>query len=106
MARVEVFGGVCGFNTVIRAAAAGRRQVELTLETDCPNWQKAAAALKTVNAFKELFVKLHESEVYRAAAPFIPHPACPVPAGMMKAIEVAAGLALPRDAWIKVSGEE
>jgi hypothetical protein len=36
--------------------------------------------------------------------PFIPHPACLVPAGIMKAIEVAAGLALPRDGFIRVTG--
>jgi hypothetical protein len=31
------------------------------------------------------------------------HPACPVPSGILKAIEVAAGLALPKDASIKPS---
>lgn len=33
------------------------------------------------------------------------HAACPVPAGIIKAIEVAAGLALPKDAKIEVSSE-
>ena len=36
----------------------------------------------------------------------LPHFACPVPAGVFKAIEVAAGLALPRDATIRVSRDE
>jgi hypothetical protein len=31
------------------------------------------------------------------------HSACPVPAGIIKAIEVASQLALPQDAIIKVS---
>jgi hypothetical protein len=31
-----------------------------------------------------------------------PHPACPVPSGILKAVEVAAGLALPRDASIVI----
>ena len=31
---------------------------------------------------------------------------CPVPSGIIKAIEVAAGLALPKDASIQVSKEE
>ncbi|OAT82966.1 DUF6951 family protein [Desulfotomaculum copahuensis] len=105
MAKVEIFGGVCGFNTTVRATAGQKRQVELCVETECPNWQKVAGELKIVNAYKELFAKLHEGELYHIYAPHIPHPACPVPAGIMKAVEVAAGLALPRDARIKVSGD-
>ena len=31
------------------------------------------------------------------------HPACPVPVGIIKAIEIEAGLALPADASIKLS---
>lgn len=105
MAKVEIFGGVCGFNTTVQATAGQKRQVELSVETECPNWRKVAAQLKTVNAYKELFAKLHEGELYQIYVSHIPHPACPVPAGIMKAIEVAAGLALPRDARIKVSAE-
>ena len=33
------------------------------------------------------------------------HAACPVPVGIIKAVEVAGGLALPKDATIKVSKE-
>jgi len=32
-----------------------------------------------------------------------PHTACPVPVGIIKAIEVEAGLALPADATIRLS---
>ncbi len=34
---------------------------------------------------------------------FCSHAACPVPVGIIKAVEVEAGLALPEDAHIKVS---
>jgi hypothetical protein len=42
---------------------------------------------------------------YQLAAKYLTHSACPVPAGILKAVEVAAGLALPKDAAIKVSKE-
>jgi len=42
----------------------------------------------------------------RMAAKHCKHTACPVPAGIIKAIEVASGLALPKDASIQVSQEE
>ncbi|HHW43377.1 MAG TPA: hypothetical protein GXX25_06120 [Desulfotomaculum sp.] len=105
MARVDIFGGICGFNTVVRAASAGGRKVKITLDSECPSWQKVAEHLKEVDAYKEVFGKLHESETYRISAPHIPHPACLVPAGIMKAIEVAAGLALPKDGQVRVSRE-
>jgi hypothetical protein len=41
-------------------------------------------------------------EVLRAATKLCPHPACPVPVGILKAVEVSAGLALPKDASIRV----
>jgi hypothetical protein len=104
VARVEIFGGVCGFTTIIRASLEQKRMVQLKVESECPNWQKVQGQLKRVDAYKELFGKLHEGEVYRLSSPFIPHPACLVPAGIMKAVEVAAGLALPRDGFIRVTG--
>ena len=38
----------------------------------------------------------------RMSAQHLPHAACPVPAGIVKAVEVAAGLALPKDASIRL----
>jgi hypothetical protein len=40
------------------------------------------------------------------AAKHCKHAACPVPSGIIKAVEVASGLALPKDASIQVSQEE
>jgi hypothetical protein len=37
------------------------------------------------------------------AAKHCQHASCPVPSGIIKAIEVASGLALPKDASIQVS---
>jgi hypothetical protein len=39
--------------------------------------------------------------VFREAAKTLLHPACPVPVGIIKAIEMEAGLALPRDVEIR-----
>ena len=42
----------------------------------------------------------------RMAAKHCKHTACPVPSGILKAIEVASGLALPKDASIEVVQEK
>ena len=102
VAKVEVFSGICGFRTVITAVPQEKRSVKLTLASDCPNVCKCIDKMDVVNPFKELFGKLHDSEVYQAASAVIPHPSCPVPPAILKAVEVAAGLALPKDVHISI----
>jgi hypothetical protein len=40
------------------------------------------------------------------AAKHCKHTSCPVPSGIVKAVEVASGMALPKDASIKVMQEK
>ncbi len=37
MAKVEIFGGICGFHTTVRATAERGRTVELKVESECPD---------------------------------------------------------------------
>jgi hypothetical protein len=53
----------------------------------------------------ECFGKLCDSGVYRAAQQYCRHPACPVPCAVLKAIEAACGLALPRDVEIRIENQ-
>lgn len=63
---------------------------------------KLAEALgEEVNAFQEISFR-GGPKVLELGPQHLSHPACPVPAGIIKAIEVAAGLALPKDACITV----
>ena len=76
--------------------------VALKIETDCPNYQELAQQLREVDAFQELFVDKREGMVWKTCARYSPHVSCPVPAGLLKLIEVAAGLALPQTASIEI----
>lgn len=106
MAKVRVHAGVCQFITIIKAELEDDGQlVNLKLSTSCPNIAKALDELQQVDYFRELFSKLHETQVYEVLSPHIPHSACPVYSGVLKAIEVAAGMALPVDSTIKVEKE-
>jgi hypothetical protein len=97
MADLTVDAGVCGFVTTIHTVSGDAQNVSITYETTCPHAVKARAELTTVDAYAELFRKPHETTVYAALARHLPHVACPLYAGFFKAIEAAAGLALPRD---------
>lgn len=102
MAIIEINSGACGFITKVSAIKVNKQTVEIDIETDCPNIQKVAGNVKTVNPLKELFCKLHDTEVYKILAKGVVHPACIVPSGVLKAVEVAAELALPKESYIRV----
>ena len=99
MARVRICSGVCGFCTAVETAATDMMRVEVRIESDCPHCTTLAAELQAVNPFQELKPD-QPGGILDVAKKHLPHAACPVPPGIVKAVEVAAGLALPRDATI------
>jgi hypothetical protein len=96
--RAHVEAGICGFVTTIRAESLdGGMTVTISFDTTCPHEAKAHEALASVDPMVEIFRKPRETAVYAALSPHLPHVACPVCTGFLKAIEAAAGLALPKD---------
>ena len=106
MAKVTVDAGVCGFRTVIRATSDDMQHATVRIETSCPNLKPMTEAPLEIDAYVECFSKVGASSVYEVARQYCKHPGCPVPAGIIKGIEVACGLALPKDAVIRVSKED
>ena len=104
---VNVMSGICGMITEIRATSDDQSgMVNLEINTRCENIQKLAGDLKTVNPIEEISFRGDGPKTLRMAAKHCKHSACPVPSGIVKAVEVASGLALPKDASIKVSLEK
>jgi len=101
MAKVVVDSGICGFSTTITAVSEDMQFVDIEFESTCPHISKAREELKRVDAYHEIFKKPHETEIYRILSQYLPHVSCPSYSGFLKAVEVAAGLALPKDASIK-----
>jgi hypothetical protein len=102
LTRAKIFSGICGFTTTVEAVMDGRHRVLLTIESECEAVRRLAAELTQVNPFQEITFKGDGPLTLRLAAQHLCHTACPVPAGIIKAVEVAAGLALPADANIKL----
>ncbi|HIC90241.1 MAG TPA: hypothetical protein EYP04_12685 [Anaerolineae bacterium] len=61
--------------------------------------------LTQVSAFEEIFRQVGETTICKQASRHKLHAACPVPVGILKAIEVAAELALPADVHITITQE-
>ena len=94
--------GVCGFTVRATAHCDDGTHVALQIDSDCPNQQKVAAELHEVDAFRELFADKRDGVVWSTCARHSPHISCPVPVGLLKLVEVAAGLALPQTVSIEI----
>jgi hypothetical protein len=81
------------------------RVVRLEFETTCGYVENLAEELTEVDPYGEISYRGEGPVTLRLDAEHLVHPACPVPSGILKAIEVEAGLALPRDVTIRVSRE-
>ena len=102
MAKSEIVSGICGFSAEVEARMEGSR-CSLAIESDCDAIQRLAEELTEVEPFQEISFRGEGPRALKLGAKHCYHPACPVPVGIIKAVEVEAGLALPADASIKVS---
>ncbi len=98
--KVCVDGGVCKMKTLIIAKDNGMGLIQIDIKSDCPNVLKMSWKLEPMSPYAEVEASFMDSSVYKLAAEAIPHTACPVPAGIIKALEVAGDLGLKRDACI------
>ncbi|MGC9359585.1 MAG: DUF6951 family protein [Anaerolineae bacterium] len=102
MSKVSVAPGICGLRTTIDCYVDDSYQASVTIESDCAQVSHLADRLGQISVFDELRAPLHESTIYREAGACRLHTACPVPSAILKAIEVAAGLALPADVHVAI----
>ena len=105
MATVHVLPGVCGFETRIVATADEMLQARVEIESQCVHIKQMAEQLQELSAMDELMRPINETSPYLAAAQCRAHAACPVPSAILKALEVATGMALPADVQIRISRE-
>lgn len=103
MAKGSILGGVCGFTTEVNAEKSGRSKIVLDIQSECPAFKDLNESLKEVDGMACITSKVGEGPIYDACRIHCKHSACPVPMGIIKTVEVAAGLALPRDATVKLT---
>ncbi len=102
MAKAEIFSGICGFSTVVEATMDGK-VCNLQITSECAAIQKLAQDLTQVNPYQEISTKRAMPKTLEKGAQYCTHAACPVPVGIIKAVEVEAKLALPKDVVINLS---
>ena len=113
MTRVECDPGICGMPCIIDAAkisdpdvvAAGKRKVSLKIKCDCERVIKLANQLTEMDEGEvdewDPIKGRGEAKVCQYARQYRFCAACPVPTAILKTVEAEAGLAVPRDAYIR-----
>lgn len=100
--------GVCGFQTSVAADSADDQMVALTIESDCEKISRLGEALngKPIDGYEEIAAGF-AGVILSAARETLSGccAGCAVPAGVFKALQVAARVALPREVKIVLSGE-
>jgi hypothetical protein len=99
MTTVIVNAGSCGFSVTIRAEKVGGGKIAVSLDTGCEMVQKMLEDIGVLDRFAPLSGFL-SNPVHRSASKHLRHAACIVPSGILKAIEVEAGLNVAKDVSI------
>ena len=104
MSKATIHAGICGFTSEVTVTNQGKH-CTLSIRSDCGDIEKMADQLKKIDPYQEISFRGDGPLTFKAFRECCLHPACPVPVGIIKAIEVEAGLALPMDVSIEVSKE-
>jgi hypothetical protein len=104
MSKAEIQSGICGHVSTVEAKMDGK-VCKVSITSTCKAIQELAEELKEVTPMMEISCKRATPQTLQMGLKHCYHAACPVPVGIIKAIEVEAKLALPKDAIIKVSKE-
>ncbi len=104
MTKVIVNSGACGFTVEVTAEKGKDKKVHISLETECEMVKKMLDDIPALDMMA-LFSGWLNNPVYRSAAKNLKHVSCPVPSGILKAVEVEAGMAVPKEVSIIFSGK-
>ena len=108
-ATVEIDAGICGLQTRAEATSEDSQHVMFDIETTCEKialFGEAAKESGPIDAYQEIS-SFDQSVLLQAARKTLTGccAGCVVPVGLFKAMQVAAGLALPKDISITLTKE-
>ncbi|MEI7846606.1 MAG: hypothetical protein WCK35_12455 [Chloroflexota bacterium] len=102
MAQADIIAGNCGFSTQVETKMDGN-VCKISIRSDCAAIRRLATELTEVDPYKEISFKRSMPKTIEMGIKHCTHAACPVPVGIIKAVEIEARLALPTDVIIKLS---
>ncbi len=102
----KVDPGICGFPCIIKAKKTGARTVSIEISgSECKQIQKLSGRLNEMS-MHDLFKPITHNPVMVSAKSAGCHTSCTIPVAVLKTVEVAMEMALPKDVKIEVSIDE
>jgi hypothetical protein len=107
IAKVKIDAGICGFHTKVVATSEDCQFVQFNITTSCDKIRNLSDSLQkkgNIDAFCEISQK-DESVIMNSVRTELTGccAGCAVAVGIFKAMQVAAGLSLPKDINIEIS---
>lgn len=99
-----ISAGICGLRTTVTVRSQGAR-CAVAIESARRLVQSLAEELTEVDPLEEVTAQPGPPRITQLAARHRLHAACPVPVGILKAVEVEANLSLPANVSIIISRE-
>jgi len=109
-AKVNIDAGVCGLKTTADVTSEDGQTVKFDIDTNCDKIRQLGQTLGgkgPIDAYQEIspggptVIMKAAKEILKGCCA-----GCAVPVGLFKAMQVAAGLALPKDINIKFAKED
>lgn len=101
MIDIQIDTGICGFRTMIHVGRVKKCAIRIRVESDCSQVTELGNQLKDMGVMEILKGPIHQNPIYEEAGRCRVHSSCPVPCGIIKAAEVALGIALQKDVKIE-----
>lgn len=99
MTKVLIQPGACGMPVTVEVEKKDKKTFSVTITSDCEMVQKLGKEVPELTMM-DAFKRLLDNPVYTKGAGCLKHVSCPVPCGILKALEVEAGLNVPKDSVI------
>jgi len=96
-----VKAGICGKETTIEITKASQTKVGVSFVTTCEHVQALAEELIELDIGSEMTKPMVETLTYTLATKHLCRTSCVVPAAILKAMEVTAGIFLPESCAIE-----
>jgi hypothetical protein len=99
MTKVLIQPGACGMPVTVEVVKKGKKTFAVTITSECTMAEKLGTEIPELSLM-DAFKRLLDNPVYTKGATCLRHVSCPVPSGILKALEVEAGLSVPKDSCI------
>jgi hypothetical protein len=100
MTKLRVDPGICGLSTIVEVNKTDQETFRTTIFSDCPAMQRLGDEIPDL-ILADIFAPILSNPVYQRASLCVNHASCPAFSGILKAMEVEAGMALPKEVTMK-----